>query len=433
MPVYKARAVVGLALVCLASCHSREDYLVGPDTVGEFLTVSAPATLKADGVDTAAVEARVTQRSPGELNAVFTATGGGVLIGNGSEGPTVTVPFSDDGLAAARLRSDAQPKHVTVTIKIGTVTITRNVEFVAVTSSSIFTVTADPSQLRGDGFSRARVDAVLASPGTAAQRKVAFETTAGTLFGNNTSGTRVEVTANELGVASAFLQSDLSARIATVTVTARDHSQTIAVPFTEASPSDFVTIRASSASADADNDELVRITARVPRDLPEAKRKVTLRTSRGQFTSGNSVFEEVAGVNSEVSIDLKSAEAGVAIVSASVEGGRAETQVRFDQAMPEQIVVTASAPSMASGDSVTVRATLLRATGKVQPGMFPVYTATRSDGTPIGNFTSIEATNASQASTATFNLGTTTYTGPISIRVAAPDGSVSGTTIVQVP
>jgi hypothetical protein len=431
MSVNQALAIVGL-VACVAACHTRENYLTGPERIGEFLTVTAPATLKADGVDTGAIEAKVTERSPGELNAVFTVAGGGVLIGAGVEGPAVTVPFSDDGTARATLRSDAQPKHSTVTVKIGTVTVTRNVEFVAVSSSSIFTVTADPSTIRADGFSRARIDAVLASPGTTAQRAIAFTTTAGTLFGNNTSGARVEVTANEQGIASAFLQSDISARSAVVTVTARDHSQTLTVPFTDASPSDFISIRASNSSADADNDELVRITATVPRDLPTNKRTVTLRTSRGQFTNGQSIFEQAAGVNGEVSIDLKSDVPGVAIVSAAVEGARAETQVRFDVAMPTQINVTLLSATMTSDGTVGVRATLIRSSGRVQSGMFPVYTATTSTAELIGNFTNIEPTNASQVSTATFNVGTTSYRGPITIRVASPDGSVGGTAIVQI-
>lgn len=434
MSAFRARTFVGIALACFAAaCHTRENYLLGPSTIEEFLTVTAPTTLKADGVDTAAVEARITERSPGELSAVFTATGGGVLIGAGTEGPTVTVPFSDDGSAVARLRSDTQPKHVTVTVKIGIVTVTKDVEFVAVTSSSVFTLTADPPEIRANGFSRARIDAVLSSVGTAAQRKVDFETTAGTLFAGNMSGTRVEAVANEQGVASAFLQSDLSARAAVVTVTARDHSQTIAVPFRDASPSDFVSIRTSTSTAEADNDDLVRVTATVPRDLPADKRKVTLRTTRGQFTNGETVFEDTAGVNGEVSTDLKSDSPGIAIVSASVEGGSAETQVRFELAMPTQIVVTATAPTIASGGTVTVRATLLRSSGNLQPGMFPVYTATTSTGARIGNFTDIEPTNATSVSSATFNVGTTTYTGPIRIRVSAPDGSVSGTTIVEIP
>jgi hypothetical protein len=432
MSGYKAQAIVGLIVLCVAACHTREDYLLGPDTIGRFLTVTAPATLKADGVDTGAIEAKITERSPGDLNAVFAIAGGGVLISAGTEGPTVTVPFSDDGTAVARLRSDAQSKHVTVTVKIGTVTVTRNVEFVAVTSSSIFTVMADPSTIRADGFSRTRIDAVLIAPGTTAQRAVAFATTAGTLFGNNSSGSRVEITANEQGVASAFLQSDITARSAVVSVTARDHSQTLTVPFTTASPSDFISIRASDPSADADNDDLVRITATVPRDLPTGRRTVTLRTSRGQFTNGQPVFEQVAGVSGEVSSDLKSDVPGVAIVSATVEGGRAETQVRFDVARPTQIIVTALSATVTSGSSVGLRATLLRSSGKVQPGMFPVFTATTNTGAPIGNFTDIEPTNASQVSSATYNVGTTSYKGPITIRVAAPDGSVAGTTVVQV-
>ena len=425
---------MGLALACaVTACHTRENYLLGPDTIGEFLTVTAPATLKADGVDTATVEARITERSPGELTAVFTATGGGVLLGAGTEGRTVTVPFSDTGSAVARLRSDAEPKHVTITVQIGTVTVTKDVEFVAVPSSSVFTLTADPPELQANGFSRARIDAVLASVGTAAQRRVVFETTAGTLFAGNMSGSRVETTANEQGVASAFLQSDLSARAAIVTVTAREHSQTITVPFRDASPSDLISIRTSTSTAEADSDDLVRVTATVPRDLPIGKRRVTFRTTRGQFTNGQTLFEDTAGVDGEVSTDLKSDSPGIAIVSASVEGGRAETEVRFEPAMPTQIVVTATAATVASGGTVTVRATLLRSSGRVQSGMFPVYTATTSTGAPIGNFTDIEPTNASSLSSAVFNVGTTTYRGPITIRVSAPDGSVSGTTIVTIP
>jgi len=46
----------------------------------------------------------------------------------GYEGPSVTVPISDHGIAVAQLRSDAQPKHIIVPGEIGKVTVTKPVD-----------------------------------------------------------------------------------------------------------------------------------------------------------------------------------------------------------------------------------------------------------------------------------------------------------------
>jgi len=56
----------------------------------------------------------------------------------------------------AQLRSDAQPKHIIVQVKIGKVTVTKPVEFIAVTAAPVFTLTADP-QLKANGFFGARI------------------------------------------------------------------------------------------------------------------------------------------------------------------------------------------------------------------------------------------------------------------------------------
>jgi hypothetical protein len=410
-----------------ASCHSPDNYLLSPDNVDQYLTVTMPETLRADGVDSAAITASITERSPAELSAEFTVTGGGTLVFQGAEGSKATVPLSSQNTATATLRSDAQPKHVTVQVKIGKITVTKTIEFVAVSSSSVFALTSSVAALPANGFSTARIQVALSPVGTVAQRKVLFATTGGTL-------SAAEATANEEGIAAVTLTSDVLPRTIVVTATAREHSQSISNPFTPVSPADLITLRASRAAAPADDDQIIRFTATVPRELVAAKKKVTFRTTRGVFQNNQTTYDEVPALNGELSADLRSSAAGPAIVSAAVEGAVVEAGVRFDTAQPTQIVVTAAAPTLeaSAGETVQIRATLLRSTGKVTAGMFPIYAATRSDGTSIGTFTDLKASDAAGLSSAAFSVGTTPYRGPVTIRVSAPDSSASTTVIIEI-
>ncbi len=183
---------------------------------------------------------------------------------------------------------------------------------------------------------------------------------------------------------------------------------------------------AAPSSGPADGVTPLMVSATVAARLPAGRRTVTFRTTLGQVLP---VAIDADGSNM-ARTSLVSTTTGTARITATVDGATAETTAQFTSALPDRVNVAPDAVALKSGESTTIRVTLLRATGTVSPHLEVSYSATTSTGAAIGSFSRVTLAENSVA-TATFNVGTTAYLGPVTIRASA-EGGVTGTATLQV-
>ena len=170
------------------------------------------------------------------------------------------------------------------------------------------------------------------------------------------------------------------------------------------------------------------VSATVAPDLPAGRRSVAFRSTLGQLLP---TTVEADGSN-VARTSFASTTTGVARITATVDGTTAETTARFTEALPNQLHLLLDAGELASGESTTVRVTLLRTTGSVSPHVTVSYSATTDAGATLGFFSSITLAENSVA-TATFNVGTTTFLGPVTIKATAEGGAKDSVTLQIVP
>jgi hypothetical protein len=306
------------------------------------------------------------------------------------------------------------------------------VEFTAVATSDLYDVAVSQSAIPADGFSTSQITVTLKRLGTPQQRIVKFEASAGTLIGAGvTDPHAANVSADANGVASIELQSEKTLGIARVAITALDATQEIAILFVQADPVQIVTLSLSPSSTAADGASPINATAHVAPGLPAARRSVTFRTTVGKFLPGDSdSFTVDADGSNAASAVLVSTVAGVARITATVDGTTASASGTFTPALPNSLFVSVSASVLHSGDSAQITVTLLRKVGTPTPRQQVTYSALTPGGVLIGAFSGITLSDANAESEATFNVGTTAYTGPLTIRASV--GGVIGTAIVQI-
>jgi hypothetical protein len=185
-------------------------------------------------------------------------------------------------------------------------------------------------------------------------------------------------------------------------------------------------VSAAPVSAPADGQTAITVTARVAASLPAGRRSVAFRTTLGQLTPA---IVEADGSNL-ARAGLVSTTTGQARITATVDGATADTTAQFTLALPDRVIVAPDTVDLRSGGSTTIRVTLIRATGSVSPRLEVSYSATTSTGAPLGSFSRITLAENS-LSTATFNVGTTTYLGPVTV-TASVEGRATGTAVVQI-
>jgi hypothetical protein len=119
-------------------------------------------------------------------------------------------------------------------------------------------------------------------------------------------------------------------------------------------------------------------------------------------------------------------------ITATVDNVTAETSAQFTTAYPDRVFVAPDkstlANNSASNSTTIVKVTLLRNIGTVSSPLAVTYTAITNTGAPIGSFSGVSLATAG-VSTATFNLGTTTYVGPVTITATVEGGATSSATV----
>ena len=273
------------------------------------------------------------------------------------------------------------------------------------------------------------ITARLQRPGTVQQRTFTFETSAGILITSGQSSARaLTVTADAAGQAQVELQSEKTIGTAQVRVTALNLTHELAIQFAPVDPAQIVTVTTERSSAPADGVTPLVISATVAPGLPSQRRTVTFSSTLGALIP---VAVEADGSN-VARTSLVSSITGTARITATVDGTTVETTVKFNPALPDKVHLSVDAGELRSGESTSLLATLIRTNGTVSPHLSVSYTARTSTNGAIGSFSAVTlAENA--IATATFNLGTTTYLGLVTIKATAEGGETATATLRVVP
>ena len=222
------------------------------------------------------------------------------------------------------------------------------------------------------------------------------------------------------------LQSDKTIGPARVRVTALDLPYEFTVAFTAVDPANIITVSVAPSSGPADGVTPVLVTATVAAGLPSGRRSVAFRTTLGQVTP---VATEADGSNI-ARASVVSTTTGMARITATVDGATAETTVGFTASLPDRVFVAPDVVELKSNGSTPLRVTLSRAIGSVSPRLEVSYSARTSSGAALGSFGRVTPAENGVA-TATFNVGATTYVGPVTI-TATVEGATTGTATVQI-
>jgi hypothetical protein len=419
-----------LALAAMTACHKPEDYLLGPSQVDQVLNVTvSAATISADGISRVTITAQLDPRTDADKRDVTFTTTAGTLIAGGREGLTISVPADSSGKAVAELRSATTPATAHIEVAAGSIRRASSVAFLVLARDEVFDVSVSRSTIPADGFSRAVITARLDRPGAVQQRTFTFETSAGLLITSGQSSARaLTVTADNAGEAQVELQSEKTIGTAQVRVTTQGMTHEIAIQFAPVDPAQIITVTTERSSAPADGVTSMVISAVVAPGLPGQRRTVTFSTTLGQLIPAT---VEADGSN-VARTSLISAVVGTARITATVDGTTAETTARFNPALPDRVHLSVDAAELSSGESTNLKVTLIRTNGTVSPHLSVTYSARTSTNATIGSFSAVTLAE-NEIATATFNLGTTSYLGPLTIKATAEGGESTTATLRVVP
>ena len=380
-------------------------------------------SVPADGFTPVVITVQLKRLGTTEQRAVRFDTSAGLFNASGqSASRSVTITAGPTGVVVIELRSDAATTGL-VRITALDMVYEFTVSFTALAQSDVFDVAVSSTSIPADGFSTAVITATLKRAVSAQQRAIKFETSAGTLIGpGQPSGRTVTVNADATGRAVVELQSDKTVGSARVRVTALDLPYEFSVNFTAVSPSSVVTVSASPGSGPADSVTPIIVTATVAPGLPAGRRTVAFRTTLGTITPA---AIDADGSNT-ARASVTSSVVGTARITATVDGTTAETTAQFTSSLPDSVFVAADAVQLNAGGSTTIRVTLLRSVGTISPRLAVTFSA------PVGTFSRVTLADNGSA-TATYNVGTSGYLGPVTITVTVDGGATGSTTIQIVP
>jgi len=391
------------------------------------LSVSS-TSVPADGVSTAVISVTLKRLGTVDQRAVKVETSAGTLNTSGqTNSRAITVTAGATGFVVVELSNDVVGvAHVRVTALDALAEF--DITFTALVQADVFDVSVSRTSIEADGFSTSSITATLKKPaGTAQQRMVKFETSAGFLIAPGLTAARaVTIAADATGRATVDLQSDKTIGTARVRVTVLDLPYELSIAFTPVNPASIITVTTSSSSAPADGATPILVTATVAGGLPNGRRTVTFRTSLGTVSP---LTADADGSNT-ARTTLVSTTTGQARITATVDGSSADTTAQFTVAGADRVFVSPSAVELRTGTSTQVLVTLTRATGSVSSPLEVTYSAVTNTGASIGSFSSVTLARNGTA-TVTFNVGTTTYLGPVTI-TATVEGGATGTATLQI-
>jgi hypothetical protein len=417
-------------LTAATACHSPDDYLLSPSRLDQVLNVTLSATtIPADGVSVVTITAQLDRRTDADKRSVTFTTTAGTLIAGGSEGASITIQADSAGTATAELRSSTTTATARLQVTVGSVSRTASVAFLGLPREELFEASLSRASVPADGFSTTVITVTLRRPGTLLQRAVRFETSLGTFIAPGQPNSRaVTLTAETTGRVAVDLQSEKTVGVARVRVTAVDIPYEFDVTFSPVDPAQIITVSVAPPSGPADGVTPLIISAAVAAGLPAGRRTVTFRSTVGQLipTTLEADGSDIARAS------LVSTITGVARITATVDGTTAETTAQFTASLPDRLHLALDAAELKSGGSTSVRATLVRESGSIGPRLQVTYSARTVAGVEVGSFSRVTLAEDG-ISTATFNVGTTTYLGPVTVFATAEGGATGTATVLIVP
>jgi hypothetical protein len=427
-----------LVAIVAAACtaYDPNKYVVGPDDITKInailnLTVE-PGSVAADGLSSVVVTATLDPQSS-KKEVQFTATDGTFTVGAQPDPKTAKVTADAAGRAVTELRSSTTVGTVkvdaSVTVDPAQPAIRRtvNVGFVVPSADGLLTLAASAPTMPADNFSRVTITGTLkVTSGTPAQRQIQFKSNEGLLYAAGfAANTTQTIPVGVDGNAIVEIESTKNLRDAHVTASISGVTREIVVRQTAVDPSAIITLSPSSASAPADGVTLTRITARIAAGLPSGKRTVTFSVTPNTVTISPS--SQTADSGNQVFADITSLKVtGPVRITATVDNTTAQTTVQLVPALPDRIIMTSAAPTVAptATDSVQITATLQREVGTVTQGTNVVFEALDVTGSKVGSFAQNSVTDANGVATALFFPGLAATPGPVTI-TAKVDGAAA--------
>lgn len=199
------------------------------------------------------------------------------------------------------------------------------------------------------------------------------------------------------------------------------------------------TLKPADTSGIADNASLIELIATVDSAV-SSEQTVKFRTTAGSFGGAAEVTVPIEA-NHTARAQLRApADSTMAIVTATASGGTQSAKVRFDRALPQRILLSASQFYVRAGvmNDLTLTATVFRLFGRPSPGAVVEFAARDLTGVKRGQLSNAGATDTNGATTVRFTSLDTVYTGPVWIvattrtTVAPKDSVVKDSALVQV-
>lgn len=293
------------------------------------------------------------------------------------------------------------------------------------------------ASIPADGYTTIALVATIDANGSAAQIK--FTTSEGTFQGaESSSPTTVTVAANSDGIARSVLISSRRVSDVVVRVESVANSQInreLELAFTEPVISNIIRFVGDNIVAVADGATLTTISVQVDPDIPAELRSVRFTTNRGMFAPAQSPGAVMPNSMGVATVDLTSPdEIGPARITATVNGFSTESGVEFVTALPESLVISSSALTVAAdGDAfVSLTITISRAIGTPTIGQFANIVATNSNGEVLDFIRDVTLSDANGQISAKFFPGNTAERGDVTVRAVVPGSTAAGETKVTI-
>jgi hypothetical protein len=303
----------------------------------------------------------------------------------------------------------------------------------------VLLVTATPSAIPANGFSRSTITAKV---NTTVNRNVTVT------FSTSGGGTLSSTTArgpDGNGEVSVFLTSDATPKTVSVTAEVKDGaellvSRSVIVTF-DAAAADSV-LRLIAATSQVEADGVSSVLLRAESNPAAATRTVSFTTTNGSFvrdanpavTAQNNVAVASDGVaHAQLFAPLIP---GSALVTATSSGFSASQTITFTPALPDFITLQASplTVSRADEDNLTnLTAVLSRAVGTVSRSTRVDFTIVNdASGESFGRFQNITRSNEAETVTAQFVPGTAAPLGLATITARVPGSNVTAQVKINV-
>jgi len=312
-------------------------------------------------------------------------------------------------------------------------------------------LTVERSVIPADEFSTTRITARITPNAASTLRRIEFSTNTGTFVGASGTGRAIESVVSADGITSVELRSSRTVETATVTASVKDApsvSRQTTVDFAAVAGDAIIRVTTGAAAVPADGASMTAVIAEIAAGLPSGRRQVTFTTSLGTFVADPSaptvddpnqktINVGADGSNRAVAfLRSRNNEVGQAIVSAVVDTPpiSANTFVQFTRALPDRVLVTTNAPTVAASFSspILVTVTLVRDAGRPTANTIIRFRATDAFGNDRSFFTNVQRSDVDGTVTASFAPGPGTAPGPLLITATVDGTTISGTATVIV-